>query len=141
MNTRLSVASIALAALTLAGCSAAPTLETALVTSVAAAEGGSFTLSSVDEVTGEAFLVVCPYESKESVEERLGFAWRDAPDYAQTDDRQTVATISGNEVLSSSELDRSEVDFCAAGSWSVLPVDSELTVEKSGDTVQVSPAS
>lgn len=141
MNTRLSVATIALAALTLVGCSAAPTLETALVTSVAAAEGGPFTLSSVDEVTGEAFLVVCPYESKESVEERLGFAWPDAPDYAQADDRQTVAVIRGDEVLSSAELDRNEVDFCAAGSWTVLPVASELTVEKSGGIVQVSPAS
>ena len=140
MKIRLTVATFALAASTLAGCSVAPTFETAIVASVAAAEGGLFTLSSLDEVKGEAFLVVCPYESPESVDERLGFSWRDAPDYAQSDDRQTVAIIRDDEVVSSAELDRMDVDFCAAGSWTLLPVTSELAVEKSGDTIQVSPS-
>ena len=140
MKTRITVATFALAALSLAGCSTASTFETAIVASVSAAEGGPFTLSSLDEVKGEAFLVVCPYESQESVDERLGFSWRDAPDYAQSDDRQTVAIIRGDDVVSSAELDRIDVDFCGAGSWTLLPVTSELAVEKSGDTIQVSPS-
>ena len=140
MKTRLTVATFTLAAFTLAGCSTASTFETAIVTSVAAAEGGPFTLSSVGEVKGEAFLVVCPYESQQSVNERLGFSWRDAPDYAQADDRQTVAIIRGDEVVSSAALDRSEVDFCTGDSWAVLPTTAQLTVEMSGSAIHVSPA-
>lgn len=135
-NARWTTAVVA-STLLLAGCSGAGSLASDLTATVDASAGGSFALADVAGVEGSGFLVVCPYESTDSIEERLGFAWDGAPDYSLADDRQTIAVIDAGEVSSSVELARAEVDFCSAGSWAVLPLDTRLAVSDSGDPVRV----
>ena len=138
MRISLLIAALAVSLVAATGCSTAPALETGL--RAAAAEGENFALSSIDSADGDAFLVVCPYESKESVSDRLGFAWTSAPDYAQSDDRQTVAIIGDGAVTSQAELARTEVDFCGSEPWELLPLETELTVTRADGVASVSPA-
>lgn len=134
-------AATALVLLALAGCASAGSSDPADVGGQlrAALDDGqsALVLSSLDAADGDEFLVVCPYESTGSVDERLGFAWDDAPDYSRTDDRQTLAFIRAGEVSSHAELSRDEVDFCSGGPWDALPIDSSLPVTRTGDVVRV----
>jgi hypothetical protein len=112
---------------TLSACTSAPSLEAELVTTVEASGAADFSLASLDSVTGSSFLIVCPYDSMRSVEDRLGFAWDDAPDYSQSDDAQTVVVVDGAEVVSQTELARDEIDFCSEeAAWTLLPTDTPL---------------
>lgn len=124
----------------LAGCTGTGSLESEIRSAVDRAEGGELVLSSLDAVDGTEFTVVCPYESRSSVDERLGFAWSEAPDYAQADDRQTVAVVRDGTVVSSAELARDSIDFCSDEPWPLAPIDTPLAVTRSGDLLTVAPA-
>jgi len=137
MKKALGTASIVLASLTLAACTAAPSLESQLRAAVTAPTAETLMLSSLDAADGESFLVVCPYESKESVDDRLGFSWKHAPDYSKVDDRQTVAVIDNGAVVAHAEFGRGEVDFCTTDEWAVLPTGTELTVSRTAENVVV----
>ncbi|KQX07997.1 MULTISPECIES: hypothetical protein [unclassified Leifsonia] len=130
---------IAASSFLLAGCAIAPSWESELTTALEGADD-SIALSSVRGIDGSAFLVVCPYESVESITDRLGFTWPGAPDYSTRDDRQTIAIVGDEEVTSSAEIPRDKVDFCSATAWKALPLDTSLTVTRSADVVLVSPA-
>ena len=121
----------------LAGCSSSPSLGEQIEKGVGAA-GESFSLADVASADATSFLVVCPYDSQQSVSDRLGFTWADAPDLSQDDSRQVVALLDDLSVVSSAELPRDTVDFCSSDSWEVLPVDTELRVSTEGRTSVVS---
>ncbi len=128
-----------LTVLLLAGC-AAPSGGSlgADISAVATDSAGrSFALADVDDAPGDDFLVVCPYETTESVGERLGFEWPDAPDHSRSDDRQTVAFVADGAVVEAVELGRDTVDFCSTGEWALLPVDAELQASADGEPVRV----
>jgi len=137
MRARLALAAVLGASLALAGCSASPSFESELRSAVSTS-GDTIQLSSLDTADGTSFLVVCPYESTDSVSERLGFDWPEAPDYSQVDDRQTVAIIDGGSVVSHAELSRTDADFCSV-EWDVLSTDEPLTVDRSRDVVTITP--
>ncbi|MFW2512670.1 hypothetical protein ACNI3K_02725 [Demequina sp. SO4-13] len=141
MVNRRRTAAALLPTLLLAGCATTGLLESELKTAIRGSAGGSFALSEVEGVDGSSFLVICPYESTELIESRLNFAWSDAPDYSKADDRQTIAVISDGEVASATEISRDTIDFCSAGPWEVLFVETELAVSGSTDTAQVTVAS
>lgn len=126
------------AGLALTGCATSASLQQEVENAVSRSEGGSFQLSDLSTIDGSHFLVACPYESASSIEERLGFDWADAPDYSKTDDRQTIIIIDDGTVASYAELDRGTKDFCAAGQWSVLSIDSTLSVTRVSDSLVVS---
>ena len=132
------VAVIAASSFMLAGCAIAPSWESELNTALRESDG-TIALSSLSAIEGSSFLVVCPYESVESISDRLGFTWAGAPDYSSRDDRQTVAIVGDQEVTSHAEIPRDEVDFCSDTDWRVLPVDTSLTVTRSADLIVVNP--
>ena len=136
MKKIYAILPVSLCVLLLAGCSAGSGLASEVETAAEQADA-TLALSTVatDDVT--EFLVVCPYESKESVTDRLGFDWNDAPDYALVDDRQTIAFITDGRVSARAELSRGKVDFCRTGQWTVLPVDASLGVTRSGEVTSV----
>ncbi len=139
--TKSRVTAIALlSTLALAGCTQG-SLESELASTISASVGETFALSDLKEVRGSSFLVICPYESKRSVEDRLGFRWPEAPDYSQTDDRMTIAVIDDGRVVDSAELSRASIDFCSIDSWKVRSTDTELAVSVSRDPVHVTPVS
>jgi hypothetical protein len=121
----------------LSGCSNASGLEAEMKAAVNGSDD-AFSLESLDAVRGAEFLVVCPYESKASVQDRLGFEWGASPDYSQADDRQTIVIVDRGEVVSHAEVQRDEVDFCAGDGWRLLPVETGLEVARSGNTALVS---
>jgi len=121
----------------LVGCSPSPSLREQIERGIGAA-GESYSLADVASADATSFLVVCPYDSQQSVNDRLGFTWADAPDLSQDDDRQVIALIDDRSVVSSAELSRDTVDFCSSDSWDVLPVDTELSVSTEGRTSVVS---
>lgn len=121
----------------LAGCASAPALAGQIEEGVAAA-GETFSLADVASVDGTSFLVLCPYDSADSVTERLGFIWSGAPDLTQDDRRQAIAVVDEGAVTSSAQLSRDTVDFCGEGPWQLLPVDSPLTVTSDDGVKQVS---
>lgn len=137
-STVASGLAVAASVLVLAGCTAVSPLAADLRAAVDASTG-SLVIGTLDSVDGTDFLVVCPYETDESITARLGFEWADAPDYAQRDDRQTVAIIRDGGVVASAELERSVVDFCATGDWPVLDVDTELALDRTVDPARVFP--
>jgi hypothetical protein len=141
MNPAPRIATITLSVLLLAGCSAEPSssssFESEVTTAAGDSAGGSFALSEIAGVTASSFLVVCPYESEASIEERLGFAWSEAPDYARSGGRQTIALVDDGEVGSSIELPRDRVDFCSAGLWEPLPTDAPLGVSASSEPLRI----
>jgi hypothetical protein len=141
MNSAPRVATILLSTLLLSGCASGadgPSGRAADVTSAALeATGTTFALSDLDTVRGDEFLVLCPYESPEAAEDRLGFAWPDAPDYSQDDSRQSIAFVADGEIESAIELSREDVDFCSDGPWNLLPVSTELTVSDTRDPVSI----
>ena len=118
----------------LIGCSSPVDLQAQLEN---AAADGSFALSQLDSVDGSSFLVICPYDSAASVDERLGFAWTDAPNLTEDDGSQVVVIVDRGEVISHEQLARDEIDFCSGDQWPVLPTTTELTATTSGGTVQV----
>lgn len=121
----------------LAGCAGSDPLASELTTAARESAGGTFALADLDAVTGSSFLVVCPYESTDSVHERLGFTWPDAPDYAQDDGHQTIALVDDGRVQSSTELPRDTIDFCSDGIWGVLPTSTVLEVSDSTDPLTI----
>jgi len=131
----LAAVGAAVLSVVLAGCSVDSgwQLEQAIIE---AGEGG-FTLSAVDAIDADAYLVICPYESKDSVQQRLGVEWPAAPDYSDVDDKQTIAFVSDGEVASHVELSRDDVDFCVTGDWPELPVGAELELAASPGGVKV----
>ncbi|MET1015684.1 hypothetical protein [Orlajensenia leifsoniae] len=131
---------IAASSLLLAGCTTAPSWQSELNTALRESDG-TVALSSLSEIEGSTFLVVCPYESVGSISDRLGFTWAGAPDYSNRDDRQTVAVVGDGEVTSHAEIPRDEVDFCSDTEWKVLPLDTSLTVTRSADAILVRPPS
>jgi hypothetical protein len=118
-------------ALLLVGCAGAADPGSAVEDAAEAAAGGSFALSEVDGVDGSDFLVVCPYESPESVEERTGISWS-GPDRSEDEGVQTLVVLDGGEVESTSGLGRDRVDFCSGDRWEPLPLDTRLTVSGTG---------
>ena len=126
-------------ALLLVGCTGAadpgPAVEDApgpaVEDAAEAAAGGSFALAEVDGVDGSDFLVVCPYESPESVEERTGISWS-GPDRSEDEGVQTLVVLDGGEVVSTSGLDRDRADFCSGDRWEPLPLDTRLAVSGAG---------
>jgi len=132
--TTAAILSVSL--LTLAGCAQASGLSSSIERAAGEADT-TLVLSSLtsDDVTD--FLVVCPYESADSVADRLGFAWPDGPDYEKNDDRQTIAFIDGDGIASHAELSRADVDFCGSGQWQATPVETPLTVSRTADGIQI----
>ncbi|PPH44141.1 hypothetical protein C5D09_14035 [Rathayibacter sp. AY1C9] len=118
-------------ALLLVGCAGAADPGPAVEDAAEAAEGGSFALAEVDGVDGSDFLVVCPYESPESVEERTGISWS-GPDRSEDEGVQTLVVLDGGEVVSTSGLDRDRADFCSGDRWEPLPLDTRLAVSGAG---------
>jgi hypothetical protein len=131
---------VALAVFALSWCSSAPNLKTELQAAVAGSSDAPFRLSSLDAAKGSNFLVVCPYESTASVEERLGFEWNDAPDYSDADDLQAIIEVEGDDVVSRTEFRRDEIDFCAGDDWELIPVDTALALSGSDGVTLVSVA-
>ena len=127
---------VALTGLLLAGCSAGSASPNSIQRAIEAADT-SLVLSDLapDNVTG--FLIVCPYESADSVADRLGFTWSDAPDYSTVDGRQTIAFVDHDQVASHAELSRDDVDFCGSDQWDVLPIETALTVSHTADAIQI----
>ena len=132
--TTAAILSVSL--LTLAGCAQESGLSNSIERAADEADT-TLVLSSLasDDVTD--FLVVCPYESPDSVADRLGFAWSGGPDYRDIEDKQTIAFIDGDGITSSAELSRTAVDFCGSDQWEVTPIDTPLTVTHAADIVQV----
>ena len=132
--TTAAILSVSL--LTLSGCAQASGLSSSIEQAADEADT-TLVLSSLasDDVTD--FLVVCPYESPDSVADRLGFAWSGGPDYTDIEDKQTIAFIDGDGIASSAELSRTAVDFCGSGQWEATPIDTPLTVTRTADIVQV----
>lgn len=93
-----------------AGCSSA---SDQLVASIEAADAQSVSLADVYDSTADSYLFLCPYESRYAMEDRLGFAWPDAPDYSMQDHKQGIALVTGKEV-DLIELSLSEVDLCTS---------------------------
>ncbi|PPG14153.1 hypothetical protein C5C74_14040 [Rathayibacter sp. AY1E8] len=118
-------------ALLLVGCAGAADPGPAVEDAAEAAAGGSFALAEVDGVDGSDFLVVCPYESPESVEERTGISWS-GPDRSEDEGMQTLVVLDGGEVVTTSGLDRDRVDFCSGDRWEPLPLDTRLAVSGAG---------
>ena len=130
MTDRRRAGAVLLSVLLLAGCTPTSSTGAAVETAVADAAGGTFALSDVAGITGSAFLVVCPYETEESVEARLGADWND---FRPSGDEgsQTIAVLDGGQV-EPIELGRDSVDFCsAAAPWALLPLDTRLAVTES----------
>ena len=111
----------------LAGCASSAPLGEQIEQGVAAA-GDSFSLAEVASVEGTSFLVLCPYDSEESVNERLGFVWSGSPDLSRDDSRQTIAVVDDGAVVQSAELSRGSVDLCAGEPWELQPVTAVLPV-------------
>lgn len=126
-----------LSAALVTGCAAATSLGSELKTVIAQSEGGGFQLSDLDTAKGSRFLVACPYESRASIEDRLGFSWSDAPDYSQSDDVQSIIITDENAVTSHTELARDAGDFCSDGQWELSPIDTNLSVARSADSLVV----
>ncbi|PPG92831.1 hypothetical protein C5C39_02140 [Rathayibacter sp. AY1F3] len=118
-------------ALLLVGCARAADPGPAVEDAAEAAAGGSFALAEVDGVDGSDFLVVCPYESPESVEERTGISWS-GPDRSEDEGVQTLVVLDGGEVVTTSGLDRDRADFCSGDRWEPLPLDTRLAVSGAG---------
>ncbi|PPF39285.1 hypothetical protein C5B93_04380 [Rathayibacter sp. AY1A2] len=118
-------------ALLLVGCAGAADPGPAVEDAAEAAAGGSFALAEVDGVDGSDFLVVCPYESPESVEERTGISWS-GPDRSEDEGMQTLVVLDGGEVVTTSGLDRDRADFCSGDRWEPLPLDTRLAVSGAG---------
>ena len=137
MGRLLTGAAVMVSCIALAGCSVAPTLESQLAAAVGEFGEGPLVLSSLDGASGDDFLVVCPYESKSSIEERLGFDWSKAPDYSQQDSKQAILFIDGEKVTSHAEMTRDSIDFCGDGQWPTLPTDTPLEVTRSDQRVLV----
>jgi hypothetical protein len=87
-------------------------------------------LSEADGIEGRAFLVICPYESVESIEDRLGIDWN-VSDSSENEGVQTIAILNDSETVTTIELSRASVDFCSAGRWGLLPLDTRLAVAES----------
>lgn len=137
MKRARRVTAVLLPTLLLAGCAGSDPLGSELTTAAQESAGGTFELAGLEAADGSSFLIICPYESTDSVHERLGFTWPDAPDYAQDDDHQTIALLDDGRVLSSTELPRDIVDFCSADSWQVLPTSTVLEVSASSDPLTI----
>lgn len=137
MKKNVGMVSLLIPLALLVGCSSSPSLGERIEKGVDAGDE-SFALAEVAPADATSFLVVCPYDSKQSVNDRLGFTWTDAPDLSQNDDRQVIALIEDRTVVSSAELSRDIVDFCSSDSWEVLPLDTELSVSTEGRTSVVS---
>ena len=137
MGRLLTSAAVVLSCVALAGCSVAPTLESQLTAALGESGEGPIVLSSLDGASGEDFLVVCPYESKSSIEERLGFDWAKAPDYSQQDSKQAILFIDDGKVTSHAEMARDSIDFCGDGQWRALPTHTPLEVTRSDQRVLV----
>jgi len=139
MKKMFATTSVIVMGLLLAGCSGTSGLSSSIERAIDQSDT-TLELSSLvsGDVTG--FLVVCPYESRDSVADRLGFDWPDGPDYAAVEDRQTIAFIEDDTITSQAELSRHEIDFCGSGKWEVLPVDTTLAVARSGGSTRISTA-
>lgn len=137
MGRLLIGAAVVVSCIALAGCSVAPTFESQLTASVGEFGEGPLVLSSLDGVSGDVFLVVCPYESKSSIEERLGFDWAGAPDYSQQDAKQTIVFIDDGKVTSHAEMARDSIDFCGDAQWPALPSDTPLEVARTDQRVLI----
>jgi len=139
MSRSMTIASSVLlvaGSLLLAGCSGASSLESELIAAVEVSDG-SLVISALPSVSGSSFLIVCPYESADSVDDRLGFTWADAPDYSQSDDRQSLVIIDGGRVVTHLVLARDRVDFCSGEPWRPLLTDMELLVSPSSTPIAV----
>jgi hypothetical protein len=141
MRTRTATALLTtgLTILLLAGCEPTPdsASASAVQDAVAEAAGGSFSLSDVEGISGSSFLVVCPYETEESVSERLGTGW-DRTDASDDEGVQTIAVLDGDAVESRIVLERDPADFCSGDRWHLLPLDTRLAVSESR-SVSVAP--
>jgi hypothetical protein len=137
MKRARRVTAVLLPTLLLAGCAGSDPLGSELTTAAQESAGGTFELADLGAADGSSFLVVCPYESTDSVHERLGFTWPDAPDYAQDDGHQTIALLDDGRVRSSTELPRDAVDFCSVGGWEVLATSAVLEVSDAADPLTV----
>lgn len=78
--------------------------------------------------------MVCPYETVESVHERLRADWAGVPDIHATDAVQVLLILDDSRgVVSSVTFSRTKVDFCSEGRlWEVMSTDAELRVLDAG---------
>ncbi|MDO9395559.1 MAG: hypothetical protein Q7T71_03330 [Herbiconiux sp.] len=136
MSRRLicsSISAISLLCL-MTGCSAGTDFPVRLLEELQLPGSGPLVLGGLVEPTSAQFLVVCPGDSSDSVRERIGFDWRDAPDFAGVVSAQMVVQVSDGRVIASDEMDRTPIDFCrGASAWPLLPVSSVLTVTEIDD--------
>jgi hypothetical protein len=83
--------------------------------------------------TGDAdsFLVVCPYDS--DIDERLGFAWADAPDTFASDNSQTVVVVDDGAVESSHSIAFSDIHLCSADMRELTALDEPLNFSQNAE--------
>lgn len=137
---RLAVALALLATALLCGCvDGGVPFERQLAEEAATSPSDGFRLSQVDGLTEDQFLVVCPYDSQSSVEERLGFAWKGAPN-TSNDAEQYLALVHDGRVSRALTLNRSTIDFCSSDrDWILLHAHAVLDVTKRGNVFIIEP--
>ncbi|GGM35285.1 hypothetical protein [Microbacterium saperdae] len=81
----------------------------------------------------DSYLVVCPYETLESVNERLGFTWDDGPDLTLDDAHQILVLTDADAIEEYATLDRNRIDLCTTEQWSLTEKATPITlIEQDG---------
>lgn len=76
----------------------------------------------------DSYLVICPYETPESVNDRLGFTWNDTPDLTLKDSQQVLVLTSAGTVEETAILDRDRLDLCATSPWPLTDKTTPITL-------------
>lgn len=86
----------------------------ALVHTIRSAAGTSTPVKLADVVDGDwtRLVLACPYEDREVVEGRLGFAWEDFPGQDDTEGSATYIFATSSDVTTWATLGRGEGDPC-----------------------------
>ncbi|QJU55377.1 hypothetical protein SCB71_20360 [Herbiconiux sp. KACC 21604] len=135
----IGLAVLLIATLSCAGCGTDRGFDDQVIAVLQDTGRSRLTIRELGAPAGGEFLVVCPYETADSVEQRLGFVWSDAPDLRETDALQALITLDeDHDVASFTTFSRSRVDFCSEGRmWNLVPNEEELEVVDSSTTLEV----
>jgi len=82
MKVLIGGVGIATLGIVLAACSSA---SDDLVEAIEATGGPDVSLAEAFDTDADSYLFLCPYESRDAMEDRLGFDWPEAPDYSDQD--------------------------------------------------------
>ncbi len=101
------------------------------------------TLNLAEVVDGEwdRVLFVCPYEDKQTVNDRLGFSWQDFPGRDDTEGRATFLFASSDTVTTWATVGRNLGDPCSGSTTTdIVPrADARFAVEQTGQTSDGTP--